>query len=104
VIGTPDGTLIPFLLQVWRQAGLCCAKKKPIELDMEKSLAAANEVERLGADVIIAFNRRFDPTIPGFRKRCDAGDVGECAGVVISSRDSGDCRPGDTVEHSGGNL
>jgi myo-inositol 2-dehydrogenase/D-chiro-inositol 1-dehydrogenase len=100
VIGTPTDTHITFMLQAVAsgKAVLC---EKPIDLDMEKSLAAANEVERLGGRVMLAFNRRFDPTSQAFRKAIDAGDVGEVRQVVISSRDPG-MPPRDYVEHSGG--
>ena len=56
VIGTPTDTHITFMLQAVAggKAVLC---EKPIDLDMEKSLAAANEVERLGGRVMLAFNQ-----------------------------------------------
>ena len=58
VIGTPTDTHITFMLQaVAKGKAVLC--EKPIDLDMEKSLAAASEVERLGGRVMLAFNRRF---------------------------------------------
>jgi len=100
VIGTPTDTHITFMLKAVAngKAVLC---EKPIDLAMEKSLAAANTVERLGGRVMLAFNRRFDPTSQAFRKAIDAGDVGEVRQVIISSRDPG-MPPRDYVEHSGG--
>ena len=66
VIGTPTDTHITFMLEaVKRGKAVLC--EKPIDLDMEKSLAAANEVERQGGRVMLAFNRRFDPTSQAFR-------------------------------------
>ncbi|WP_321928836.1 inositol 2-dehydrogenase [Paraburkholderia guartelaensis] len=100
VIGTPTDTHITFMLEaVARGKAVLC--EKPIDLDMEKSLAAAREVERQHGRVMLAFNRRFDPTSQAFRKAIDAGDVGEVRQVVISSRDPG-MPPRDYVEHSGG--
>jgi myo-inositol 2-dehydrogenase / D-chiro-inositol 1-dehydrogenase len=100
VIGTPTDTHITFMLEaVKRGKAVLC--EKPIDLDMEKSLAAANEVERQGGRVMLAFNRRFDPTSQAFRKAIDAGDVGEVRQVIISSRDPG-MPTRDYVEHSGG--
>ncbi len=100
VIGTPTDTHIKFMLEaVSRGKAVLC--EKPIDLDMEKSLAAAKEVERLGGRVMLAFNRRFDPTSQAFRNAIDAGDVGEVRQVIISSRDPG-MPPRDYVEHSGG--
>ena len=98
VIGTPTDTHITFMVEaVKRGKAVLC--EKPIDLDMDKSLAAANEVERLGGRVMLAFNRRFDPTSQAFRKAIDAGDVGEVRQVIISSRDPG-MPPRDYVEHS----
>ncbi|MDF3834282.1 inositol 2-dehydrogenase [Cupriavidus basilensis] len=100
VIGTPTDTHIKFMLQAVEQgkAVLC---EKPIDLDMGRSIAAAREVERLNGRVMLAFNRRFDPTSQAFRKAIDAGEVGEIRQVVISSRDPG-MPPRDYVLHSGG--
>ncbi|MGF6755085.1 inositol 2-dehydrogenase [Paraburkholderia sp. GAS42] len=100
VIGTPTDTHIQFMLQaVERGKAVLC--EKPIDLDMEKSLAAANELERLGGRVMLAFNRRFDPTSQAFRKAIDAGEVGDVRQVIISSRDPG-MPPREYVSHSGG--
>lgn len=100
VIGTPTDTHITYMLQAVRQgkAVLC---EKPIDLDLSKSTAAAAEVERLNGRVMLAFNRRFDPTSQAFRRAIDAGEVGEVRQVIISSRDPG-MPPRDYVLHSGG--
>jgi myo-inositol 2-dehydrogenase / D-chiro-inositol 1-dehydrogenase len=100
VIGTPTDTHIEFMLSAVErgQAVLC---EKPIDLEMQKSLAAANEVERLNGRVMLAFNRRFDPTSQAFRKAIDAGEVGDVRQVIITSRDPG-MPPREYVNHSGG--
>ncbi len=100
VIGTPTDTHITYMLRAVRQgkAVLC---EKPIDLDLAKSAAAAAEVERLDGRVMLAFNRRFDPTSQAFRRAIDAGEVGEVRQVIISSRDPG-MPPRDYVLHSGG--
>ena len=100
VIGTPTDTHITYMLRAVRQgkAVLC---EKPIDLDLEKSRAAANEVLSLDGRVMLAFNRRFDPTSQAFRKAIDAGEVGDVRQVIISSRDPG-MPPREYVLHSGG--
>ncbi|WP_211462639.1 inositol 2-dehydrogenase [Collimonas silvisoli] len=100
VIGTPTDTHITYMLQAVRKgkAVLC---EKPIDLDMLKSTEAATEVERLNGRVMLAFNRRFDPTSQAFRKAIDAGEIGDIRQVIISSRDPG-MPPRDYVLHSGG--
>ena len=100
VIGTPTHTHINLMLRAVRQgkAVLC---EKPIDLDMAKSLAAVEEVERLNGRVMLAFNRRFESTFAQMRAAIDAGDIGEVRQVIISSRDPG-LAPEDYIEHSGG--
>lgn len=100
VIGTPTHTHINLMLRAVRQgkAVLC---EKPIDLDMAKSLAALEEVERLNGRVMLAFNRRFESTFAQMRAAIDAGDIGEVRQVIISSRDPG-LAPEDYIEHSGG--
>jgi len=100
VIGTPTHTHINLMLRAVRQgkAVLC---EKPIDLDMAKSLAAVEEVERLNGRVMLAFNRRFETTFAQMRAAIDAGDIGDVRQVIISSRDPG-LAPEDYIEHSGG--
>ena len=100
VIGTPTDTHIKFMLHaVERGKAVLC--EKPIDLDMQKSVSAANEVDRRNGRVMLAFNRRFDPTSQAFRKAIDAGEVGDVRQVVITSRDPG-MAPREYVSHSGG--
>jgi myo-inositol 2-dehydrogenase/D-chiro-inositol 1-dehydrogenase len=100
VIGTPTDTHITYMLRAVRlgKAVLC---EKPIDLNLSKSAEAAAEVERLNGRVMLAFNRRFDPTSQAFRRAIDAGEVGEVRQVIISSRDPG-MPPPEYVLHSGG--
>jgi len=100
VIGTPTHTHINLIVRAVRQgkAVLC---EKPIDLEMAKSLAAVEEVERLNGRVMLAFNRRFESTFAQMRAAIDAGDIGEVRQVIISSRDPG-LAPEDYIEHSGG--
>lgn len=100
VIGTPTHTHINLMLRAVRQgkAVLC---EKPIDLDLAKSLAAVEEVERLNGRVMLAFNRRFETTFAQMRAAIDAGDIGEVRQVIISSRDPG-LAPEDYIKHSGG--
>lgn len=100
VIGTPTHTHINLMLRAVRQgkAVLC---EKPIDLDMAKSLAAVEEVERLNGRVMLAFNRRFETTFAQMRAAIDAGDIGDVRQVIITSRDPG-LAPEDYIRHSGG--
>lgn len=100
VIGTPTHTHINLMLRAVRQgkAVLC---EKPIDLDMAKSLAAIEEVQRLNGRVMLAFNRRFETTFAEMRSAIVAGDIGELRQVIITSRDPG-LAPEEYIKHSGG--
>lgn len=100
VIGTPTNTHIQLMMRAVRQgkAVLC---EKPIDLDLLKSQAAAEEIESLKGRVMLAFNRRFETTFAEMRAAIDAGDIGEVRQVIISSRDPG-LAPEDYIKHSGG--
>ena len=61
VIGTPTDTHVDLMLAAARggKAVLC---EKPVDLDIRRADAAAAEIAKLGAKVMVAFNRRFDPS------------------------------------------
>ncbi len=86
IIGTPTNTHVDFLLKGARRgkAVLC---EKPVDLDIAKAEAAAAEVERIGGKVMVAFNRRFDPSAQEIKRQIDAGTIGEVRQVIITSRD-----------------
>jgi myo-inositol 2-dehydrogenase / D-chiro-inositol 1-dehydrogenase len=88
VIGTPTDSHIEFMLGGLRQgkAVLC---EKPIGLDLKTVDAAVAEAGKPGARVMIAFNRRFDPSAGSLKRAIDAGKIGELRQVVITSRDPG---------------
>src|SRR5579863_10496250 len=88
VIGTPTDSHIEFMLSGVRQgkAVLC---EKPIGLDIKTVDAAVAEASRPGARVMIAFNRRFDPSAAALKRAITAGDIGDLRQVIITSRDPG---------------
>ena len=88
IIGTPTNTHVDLMLDAARRgkAVLC---EKPVDLDIRRAEAAAAELERLGARVMVAFNRRFDPSVAAAKRAIAAGEIGEVRQVVITSRDPG---------------
>jgi myo-inositol 2-dehydrogenase/D-chiro-inositol 1-dehydrogenase len=100
VIGTPTDTHIDLMLRAVRarKAVLC---EKPIDLDIARVDEALAEIERLGGRVMVAFNRRFDPSAQRLRRSIDEGEIGEVRQVIITSRDPG-LPPRDYLRHSGG--
>jgi myo-inositol 2-dehydrogenase/D-chiro-inositol 1-dehydrogenase len=88
VIGTPTDSHIEFMLGGVRQgkAVLC---EKPIGLDIKTVDAAVAEASKPGARVMIAFNRRFDPSAAALKRAIAAGEIGDLRQVIITSRDPG---------------
>ena len=86
VIGTPTDTHVALLLEAARRgkAVLC---EKPVDLDIRKVADAEAEIARLGARVMVAFNRRFDPGMAAVHRAIAAGAIGTVRQVVITSRD-----------------
>jgi len=100
IIGTPTPTHVSLLLKAVElgKAVLC---EKPIDLDLEKSRAAAAEVKRQDGKVMMAFNRRFESSFAAIQRAARAGEIGEVRQVIITSRDPG-TQPAAYVATSGG--
>ena len=86
IIGTPTDTHVDLMLEAVRRgkAVLC---EKPVDLDIRKVDAAAAEVEKMKGRVMIAFNRRFDPSAAALKREILAGRIGDVRQVAITSRD-----------------
>jgi myo-inositol 2-dehydrogenase / D-chiro-inositol 1-dehydrogenase len=100
VICTPSDTHVPLILAAAR-AGKAVLCEKPLDNDLARVDAAILQLERLGTPVMMAFNRRFDPTNARIRAAIDAGEIGDVRQVILTSRDPG-LPPRDYLAHSGG--
>ena len=100
VICTPSDTHVPLILAAAR-AGKAVLCEKPLDNDLARVDAAIRELEPLATPVMMAFNRRFDPTNARIRAAIDAGEIGDVRQVVLTSRDPG-LPPRDYLAHSGG--
>lgn len=100
VIGSPTNTHVTLMLHAVKngKAVLC---EKPIDLDIAKVDVAVNEIERRNGCVMVAFNRRFDPSAQQIRRSIDAGEIGDVRQVIITSRDP-ELPPRKYLRHSGG--
>jgi myo-inositol 2-dehydrogenase/D-chiro-inositol 1-dehydrogenase len=100
IIGTPTDTHVSLMLRAVKmgKAVLC---EKPIDLDIAKVDAAVQEIEHFNGRVMVAFNRRFDPSAQRLRRSIDAGEIGDVRQVIITSRDPG-LPPREYMAHSGG--
>jgi myo-inositol 2-dehydrogenase / D-chiro-inositol 1-dehydrogenase len=86
IVGSPTNTHVDFPLAAAR-AGKAVMCEKPIDLDIEKADAAVAEIEKLGAKVMLGFNRRFDPSAEAMKNAILSGRIGEVHQVIITSRD-----------------
>ena len=100
IVGTPTDTHVDLTLRAVR-AGKAVLCEKPIDLDIARVDAAIAEIERLQGRVMVAFNRRFDPTARRAHRSIRAGEVGEVRQVLITSRDPG-LPSREYLRHSGG--
>lgn len=75
--------------------------EKPIDLSLEKVQAANEEVGRRGVQMMIGFNRRFDPNFLKVRETIAGGLVGQPHVLRITSRDPGP-PPETYIRASGG--
>src|SRR5690606_35103819 len=67
------------------EAGKAVFCEKPIDLDLQKALAA--QPRFAGARFVLGFNRRYDPHFMALRQRIDAGAVGALESVHIVNHD-----------------
>jgi myo-inositol 2-dehydrogenase/D-chiro-inositol 1-dehydrogenase len=89
------------LIEVAAKAGKAIFCEKPIDLDLARVDHAADIVKQAGVPILIAFNRRFDPTLGGLGEAVRRGEVGEVETVIITSRDPAP-PPVDYIAGSGG--
>ena len=75
--------------------------EKPVDLDIARVDACLRAVGAAADRVVVAFNRRFDPSFAAVRNRLDDGEIGDVEQVVIVSRDPAP-PPLDYVPASGG--
>ncbi len=75
------------LIEAAARAGKAIFCEKPIALDLALVDRAVAAVEKAGVTALVAFNRRFDPTLGGLGEAVGRGAVGEVETVIITSRD-----------------
>lgn len=100
IIASPTPTHVDLLTRAVR-AGKAVLCEKPIDLDLARVDACAAELAGAEADVMIGFNRRFDPSIRQVRERVLAGEIGRLEQLTIISRDPAP-PPVSYVRESGG--
>jgi myo-inositol 2-dehydrogenase / D-chiro-inositol 1-dehydrogenase len=100
IIASPTPTHVD-LLTASAQAGKAILCEKPIDLDLARVDACAEEIKGLNATVMVGFNRRFDPTFAAVRDRVASGEIGRLEQLLITSRDPAPA-PAAYIASSGG--
>jgi myo-inositol 2-dehydrogenase/D-chiro-inositol 1-dehydrogenase len=75
--------------------------EKPVDLDLGRVDDCIRAVGAAADRVVVAFNRRFDPSFAGLRARVVAGEIGGVGQLLIVSRDPA-APPLDYLPGSGG--
>ena len=68
-------------------AGKAVLVEKPVDLDLARADECLRAVGDAADRVVVAFNRRFDPSFAEVRRRVVTGEIGDVAQLVIVSRD-----------------
>ncbi len=100
LIATPTDTHAD-LIEAASHAGKSILCEKPVSLSAERIVACLKIVEKNKSNLMIGFNRRFDPNFAALEKRIRKGDIGEVELATIISRDPGP-PPIDYIPRSGG--
>lgn len=100
LICTPTNTHAD-LIEQFARAGKAIFCEKPIDLNVERVIACLKVVEETGAQLMVGFNRRFDPHFIALKETISAGKIGDVEMVNITSRDPG-APPPEYIKVSGG--
>ncbi|MBB5954585.1 myo-inositol 2-dehydrogenase/D-chiro-inositol 1-dehydrogenase [Saccharothrix tamanrassetensis] len=100
LLATPTATH-PALLREAIAAGVPTLCEKPVASDLDEMRALVAEVERSGVEVLVGFQRRFDPAVSELHRRVRAGEVGD---IYLVRALGNDAQPPDFsyLPHSGG--
>ncbi|MEL6167797.1 MAG: inositol 2-dehydrogenase [Pseudomonadota bacterium] len=75
------------LIEAASAAGKAVLCEKPVDLSLERATACRNAVGARASQVMLGFNRRFDPNFSALKAALDAGEVGRAELVSITSFD-----------------
>ena len=88
-------------IEQFARAGKAVFCEKPIDLDSARVRACLDVVNETGANLMVGFNRRFDPHFMGVKATIESGRIGKPEMGIITSRDPG-APPADYITRSGG--
>eukprot|EP01037_Dinobryon_pediforme_P020426 gene20426-21046_t len=100
LICTPTTTHADFI-EAAAKAGKAVFCEKPVDLSAARIRDCLAVVKAAGTELMIGFNRRFDPNFAELQRRIAAGTVGNVEIVTVLSRDPNP-PPASYVKSSGG--
>lgn len=84
IIASSTDTHLDYCLRA-AAAGKAIFCEKPIDQDLGRARSAAEKLS--GANLLLAFNRRFDPNFQALKARLDSGAIGHIESLQITSND-----------------
>lgn len=100
VIGSPTSTHVDLITRAVDK-GLSVLCEKPIDLEIETVRACREAIDERASQVMLGFNRRFDPSFAAVQRRVTEGEIGNLEQIVIISRDPAPA-PREYIAGSGG--
>jgi myo-inositol 2-dehydrogenase/D-chiro-inositol 1-dehydrogenase len=100
LIATPTATHAD-LIEAASRAGKAVLCEKPVSLSVKRIVSCLKVAEKHKTNLMIGFNRRFDPNFAALAARIRSGDIGDVEIATIISRDPAP-PPADYVKGSGG--
>jgi myo-inositol 2-dehydrogenase/D-chiro-inositol 1-dehydrogenase len=86
IVASPTGTHIDLIdSAIDSKIPILC--EKPIDLDIARVEALAKKARASNSPIMIAFNRRFDPSYSEVHRRTASGEIGDLEQLSIVSRD-----------------
>ena len=86
IITTITETHVEYILAA-AKAGKAVLCEKPVDLDLDRARNCLTQVDAVGGNVQIGFNRRYDPTILEIHERISTGEIGDLEQLTLISRD-----------------
>lgn len=89
------------LIEQAAKAGKVIFCEKPVDLDLSRVDQCLKTVEENSVQLLVGFNRRYDPHFAALQSRLQSGEIGTIEQVVITSRDPSP-PPAEYISVSGG--
>lgn len=100
LIATSTDTHSDFI-EAAAEAGKVVLCEKPVDLSLDRAMACRASVGPKSTEIMIGFNRRFDPSFGALKASLDAGEIGKAELLSITSFDPAP-PPIEYVKVSGG--